>query len=980
MQRVRFTVFLLSLLVLIPAALSGQNRVEADGSVLLPAQVNTEMSFDRSKQFQMTRSFQWQEFQRKHGNWSVQWNEATGTPHRAFGKGIPVEGFGVLTKDNIEAASRKFLQENSQALRVETTQLAMMRAQKVRNKWYVTFKQMKGDVPVLFSEIELRFFENGNLMAFGADFYPEIELDMNPLISYQDAQFMALEGLEFNSATDNVAGEGTLYVLPVRTGQNLTYHLVYEVNVQTKSTPGNYDVFVDAHTGEIIWRHNRVRYESTGVQVNGMVQLEIPTGPFVEEGMTDLRVSVDGAQLVTDSAGYAETDITATSNVTARLSSPWLDVRNANGPNADYSGTVDPGDTLDILWDDNNSLASERDSYFHGTFVYNFLKTLDPNMTAMDYSMPCSVNIGPENPIWPCNAFWDGVGINFFNAGGGCPDIGQMPSVVYHEYGHGVNDRLFQQAGAQFGMINGATHEGIADVLSAMVEDVPNIGRGFFGPGTTLRFISNTRRYPDNVTGSSHSDGLIIGGAFWDLRQLTSREVARDLFHFARWGTPDDADLGTAFSEWFIEVLIADDDDGDLDNGTPHMDQIVEAFNNHGIGSSLFILASFNHTPVANTPDTTSAYPVTFEVTGFGPGVDSLAVVYSIDGFQTEMRVDAQEINANEYQADIPAQARGAKVDYYIHMRDVAANQDVRFPRNGSYTFLVGYDQILFDPLEAESGWTIGASDDNATTGIWNRMDPQATSGGSQPENDNTPNGTDCFVTDGRNSGGAGTYDVDGGKTTLFSPIINVDGMQNPVLSYYKWYSNDLGNNPGQDFWVVDISNDGGETWVNLENTNASTDGWESIQFNLEDYLPATDSMQIRFVASDFGGGSLVEACIDDVEILALGSVTGINDLENSLPDAFELSQNFPNPFNPSTTIRYAVSTNAQVVIKIYNLLGQEVRTLVSGNKAAGRYAVEWNGTSNTGAQVASGIYLYRMEAVSGNDRFVQTNKLMLLK
>ena len=105
-----------------------------------------------------------------------------------------------------------------------------------------------------------------------------------------------------------------------------------------------------------------------------------------------------------------------------------------------------------------------------------------------------------------------------------------MPSVIYHEYGHGVNDLLYQQAGANFGMINGATHEGISDVLSGMMEDVSIIGRGFFGTAGGIRNMDNTKRFPDDITGSVHSDGEIIGGAFWDLRQNLGLEKATELF------------------------------------------------------------------------------------------------------------------------------------------------------------------------------------------------------------------------------------------------------------------------------------------------------------------------------------------------------------------------------------------------------------------------------------------------------------------
>ena len=94
------------------------------------------------------------------------------------------------------------------------------------------------------------------------------------------------------------------------------------------------------------------------------------------------------------------------------------------------------------------------------------------------------------------------------------------------------------------------------------------------------------------------------------------------------------------------------------------------------------------------------------------------------------------------------------------------------------------------------------------------------------------------------------------------------------------------------------------------------------------------------------------------------------------IPKAFVLNQNYPNPFNPSTTIRYEVPFEAHVTLTIYNVLGQEVKTLVNGVKGIGRYEVQWNGQNQSGRSVASGIYLLRFNSGA----FVQTKKMLLIK
>ena len=97
-------------------------------------------------------------------------------------------------------------------------------------------------------------------------------------------------------------------------------------------------------------------------------------------------------------------------------------------------------------------------------------------------------------------------------------------------------------------------------------------------------------------------------------------------------------------------------------------------------------------------------------------------------------------------------------------------------------------------------------------------------------------------------------------------------------------------------------------------------------------------------------------------------------------PTKVILNQNYPNPFNPSTTIRYQLPANAKVSVKIYNTLGQEVATLVDKREVAGTHTVQWNGKDRHGNVVSSGMYLYRIDAVSEKGKFVQTKKMVLIK
>ncbi|MGE5313831.1 MAG: FlgD immunoglobulin-like domain containing protein [Acidobacteriota bacterium] len=112
------------------------------------------------------------------------------------------------------------------------------------------------------------------------------------------------------------------------------------------------------------------------------------------------------------------------------------------------------------------------------------------------------------------------------------------------------------------------------------------------------------------------------------------------------------------------------------------------------------------------------------------------------------------------------------------------------------------------------------------------------------------------------------------------------------------------------------------------------------------------------------------------VDDLTLDAVTAVGDQGASAPAAFALEQNFPNPFNPSTTIRYSLPKESNVTLSVYNMLGEEVKTLVSGVRASGTHEVVWNGDTNAGVPAGSGLYVYRLRAGS----LTEVRRMMLVK
>ena len=109
---------------------------------------------------------------------------------------------------------------------------------------------------------------------------------------------------------------------------------------------------------------------------------------------------------------------------------------------------------------------------------------------------------------------------------------------------------------------------------------------------------------------------------------------------------------------------------------------------------------------------------------------------------------------------------------------------------------------------------------------------------------------------------------------------------------------------------------------------------------------------------------------------VTVSGATGISDNSSQIPKAFALYQNYPNPFNPSTTIKYDLPRGSNVVLKIYNMLGQEIRTLINKHQTVGYKSLTWDGKDNLGQLVSSGIYIYRLQA--GTE--IQSNNMLFLK
>jgi len=189
-------------------------------------------------------------------------------------------------------------------------------------------------------------------------------------------------------------------------------------------------------------------------------------------------------------------------------------------------------------------------------------------------------------------------------------------------------------------------------------------------------------------------------------------------------------------------------------------------------------------------------------------------------------------------------------------------------------------------------------------------------------------------------------------------------------IMVYKTVISDVGLK-----FVIPSSGSLGEIKV----ANTVTNAWEELTFDFSSHIGLPEAIGIDqiVVFPDFDlGGRTQDNIIYFDNISFYSNSVGIDNRSETFPQGFVLEQNFPNPFNPSTTLRYELPEDGLVNVTIYDMMGRQVSTLLSSHQTAGYKSIQWNATNDFGKPVSAGVYLYQIQA----GEFVQTKKMVLLK
>ncbi|MCH8805377.1 MAG: hypothetical protein IH986_04745 [Planctomycetes bacterium] len=635
---------------------------------------------------------------------------------------------------------------------------------------------------------------------------------------------------------------------------------------------------VDIATGQILHTQNQILDIDITGNTSGLASPDFRADACISEvpfGLPYAQVQVVGGNSVfADVHGDFVIPHAGNSPVTVRshVNGEWFTVRDQAAGNSHLTldQTVTPPGPVDFLHNQaNNELTTAQvNTYLQANIVRDLTLAANPDYPTIGGAFPqrgFRVNVNLSST---CNAFYDGTSINFFRSGGGCNNTG-FGDVVHHEYGH----HLVRVGNTGAGQ--GEFGEGMGDVMGVLITERSALGVGFRNCGSGIRNANNNCQYQTSGCSSCgsqiHACGQLISGCVWSTRAelmvtepLNFRTILRDLAintMFVHTGSSIRPDIT-------IDWLIFDDDDANIGNGTPHYFEIAAGFGAHNMDAPPLELIEFRFpnglpTIVDPTGGTTVRVEVLPNVEDPQPG--SGRFFYNSGAGFVEGTMN--EVTPNVYDAIFPAIACPTAVAYYFSAMTTIGNE-MRSPANAPDTShatvaAVGFEVVFEDDFELNRGWSV--TNQNLATGPWQRGVPAGGGGRGDPPSDFDGSGQAWVTGNSRNE------DVDGGPTTLISPVLDLSGSGSFRISYARWFTS---TNGAPDRMSVEISNGG--PWVVVESV-PNSNGWIVNSFDVESFVAPTATIQMRFIAIDNPNDSITEAGLDAFRVTRVDCAPAFN-------------------------------------------------------------------------------------------------------
>jgi hypothetical protein len=800
------------------------------------------------------------------------WDLATGVPSRVYGRGLLVTG-SVASPQIAEQFSRGFLARHARLLApgASAADFVLVANDLDAGMRTVAFKQTYQGLEVIGGQVSFRF-KNDRLTLIGSEARPHVRADVkNGPTPAAKARAVAEDWVRADMASHVKAGavDGP-FVLPlIGPTSVLAYRTVIRVTVEAKDPIGRFWVYLDEADLSPVARRQTLKFATGSVFYNAPVRWPGSTRHDYAALFADQ--TVNGATVTSDENGSFVTSDAADSEIVANLSGPLVRVRNDAGPVATTSFSLAPNASFTWNVSDDEALDSQLNAFIHLHQAKAYAKTFAPTMVWLDARSDATVNIDDV-----CNAFSDGTNVHFYASGQGCENTGRLPDVVYHEFGHSVHYHSIIPGTGEF---EGGLSEGVSDYLAATMTSDSAMGRGFFYSSEPLRELDPEGfewRWPEDV-GEVHDTGLIIGGALWDLRKALvekhggeSGVAMSDQIYYQAMRRA--VDIPTMYPE----ALAADDDDGDLTNGTPNLCEIVAAFGAHGLRP-----VTPEMSQLGVEPPRQEGFEVTMKLQGLFPAcpfdaIESAVLRWNARGSaEGELAMNAA---ADVYAATIPAQEPGTVVEYRVDI--TFQNGSKRsFPDNPAdpkYQFYVGeLEEIYctdFEDNPFDAGWTHGLSKGSAQEGAddWQWGIVHGMAGSGDPSS--AFSGGKVFGNDLGGGNYNGSYQPDKVNFAL-SPVVDVKGYGVVRLQYRRWL-----NVEDAHFDRASIFANDELAWVNFDSAQGETSSvqhqdkeWRFQDVDLTPFVK-DDKVAVKFeIASDggleFGGWTIDDFCVMGIRL-----------------------------------------------------------------------------------------------------------------